>query len=163
MVNNYAMPNPTCPLCKNTKHLMAVLERRFWVPKLSEIRQRAMLKPPMKKLLLEAVEAEMKMSEVHKDLKLGFDSATQVDKRWLIDLLSTLNYDHAYFARDYVPQPNERQEEPEQELMINNPDDFFTGLQPPKRKGKGKKARNIFITAEQREQIKLQKLERRGR
>ena len=46
--------------------------------------------------------------------------------------------------------------------MLDDPEGFFEGLQPPKRKGKGKKARNIFITPEQREYLKLQKLEKRN-
>ena len=55
----------------------------------------------MKRLLYEAVVDEMKKSAVHRNLDLGYESATAVDKKYLIDLLATLNNQHRYFARDY--------------------------------------------------------------
>ena len=143
--NGFYMPAASCQLSRNTKFLMGILYGTYWVPKYSEVRQEPLPRPPMKKLLLEAIHEEIKVSAQFKDANFAITDANQVDGKWLIDVLATVNNQHKYFARGYAPEPKEKKEKPTEEITIDDPMGFFVGLHVPKR-GFKKKGRNLFVT-----------------
>ena len=61
-------------------------------------------------------------------LNLGFTRESKVfpDKLWLLQVLSTLNPNHPFFAKDYMPPP--KREKKNAPLKMDNSDGFFTGI-----------------------------------
>lgn len=123
-----------------------VMEGKLWTPKYAEIRLRPCPVPPKKALLIEAVMESLMQLDM--DVELGFSNATkaQPNKRWIVDVLSTLDPDHRYLQKDYFPTPEEmRDVEPEdvEKNLIENVDDFFSGL-PTNQKFKSKHKGTVF-------------------
>ena len=70
-----------------------------------------------------------------------------VNIEWLIIVLSTVNYDHRYFNKDYVPTMEEKRKTDHiAPKFVNNDDGFFTGLPDIdfKQLKKKKQSRKIF-------------------
>lgn len=53
---------------------------------------------------------------------MGFDSKHEADLEWLLIVLSTLNPEHRYFAKDYIPTLQETRKNP---IPIINRDDYI--------------------------------------
>ena len=100
---------------------MRVYKEEEWMPRFSDIRKKALPRPPMKSLILKAIQDELKVHPVLKNAKFAVTKASVVNKEWLIDLLASLNYDHPYFAPGYAPEPHEKVEQPDTEIMVNDP------------------------------------------
>jgi len=61
-------------------------------------------------------------------------SIKTADKKWMLNVLSTLtDTQHHFFAKDYV---GPKRKQIVQDLVINNDDGFFTGLPETKSKSK---------------------------
>mgnify|MGYP006893279441 CR=1 FL=1 len=74
------------------------------------------------------------------------ETASKVNTRWLLSLLSTFNPNHRYFGKDFVCTPEEkRKQDNVQPKMVANTNDFFTGLPVPDHiKNKIKKRTKLF-------------------
>ena len=131
------------------------------MPKSKDIRHAALVKPPMKSCLFEAIKEEMQKKAEFANITFAVEKHTQVDQKWLIELLSTINDQHRYFERGYRPEPKEKVEKPKEEITIDDPIGFFAGLHAPKRALK-KKGRNLFVSKSYKEEVKLQRLEQKG-
>lgn len=64
------------------------------------------------------------------------------ETRWMLAVLSTINVNHAYFAKDYVkPRVTAQGTDANESTMIDNKQGFFTGL--PASTKKSKKRGNV--------------------
>jgi len=144
--------------------LLGVRKGTFWVPRYKEVRLEPCPNPPKKSLLFKAITDHIAQLPAPRP-KLGLKDHTVVDKDWLIKVLSTLNQNHRYFAKDYRPTAAELREEDAQEpqLEVANDDGFFDGLPDlGGKKKKGRRGRDIFISKQQKEEVKFKKLEHRA-
>ena len=81
---------------------------------------------------------------------LGFTSHKQVDKEWLQNVLSTLNYEHRFFEKGFRPTKEElKEDEDEDEDVMLDLKGFFEGLPEPKGKP-NKCGKNHWITKDER-------------
>ena len=55
VANGFYMPGKSCQLCRNTKFLLGVKDGTNWMPMYRDIRRLPLPRPPMKKLILEAI------------------------------------------------------------------------------------------------------------
>ena len=94
-------------------------------------------------------------------LPLGFDygDLEKVNKRWLVDLLSTLNPNHRYFLKSYYPSPEElRDVDPEDvnAQYIDNSDGLLNDL-PTNHQFKSKKKGMIFKASKEKLPVAMTK------
>ena len=99
------------------------------------------------------------------NIQIGFTDAGVVDKPWLLDILCTLNENHPYFDKNYRAQKSELQKNDNDDLLatmvIDDPNGYFSNL-PQLHSGKKahkRKGRNIFLTKDQRIELKAKRLD----
>ena len=56
---------------------------------------------------------------------MGFDAKHEADLEWLLVVLSTLNPNHRYFAKDYVPSLQETRKNPIATISHKNFEEEF--------------------------------------
>ena len=76
-----------------------VRSRKFWVPVYDTIKLRPCPFPPLKDQLFNEV---IRISK-SKGLDIGLVDSTQVGVDWLLNILSTLDENHEYFGKSFVP------------------------------------------------------------
>jgi len=125
--NRKFVPDKNCAACRDTKYLLGVKEGKYFVPDYKDVRLAPCPTPPKKSLLFKAINDEIGALPKGKQPNLGIKDHTQVDKDWLLVVLSTINQNHRYFKKDYYPTPEELREEVAQipGLMVDNGDGFF--------------------------------------
>ena len=72
----------------------------YWIPGFEEITLRPCPFPPLK----DHVYDEVILLTSEKKLPLGIDGANQVGLEWLLHMLSTLDPDHRFFEKSFVPE-----------------------------------------------------------
>ena len=92
----------------------------FWVPFYEEIKLRPCPFPPLK----DDVFDEVILLTNEKKLLMGIDAANQVGLDWLLTILSTLDPEHRFFQKSFVPQKY-----PAKNIdQVDNNDGFFDDL-----------------------------------
>ena len=97
---------------------------------------------------------------------MGIKDASYVDRKYLLDVLATLNEDHLYFDKSYRPakvELVEKDPDPLEQMMIPDPNNFFAGIpEPDPNKMKKRRGRNIFMTPQQKIEFQMKKLEHKA-
>ena len=93
----------------------------MYCPKYSDIRLAPCPVRPAKELVVHEV---VKTSFLH-NLYLGDFSKQQPNKDWLLNVLSTLNPKHYFFAKSYMPPPRPKKRVAKR---LGNEDGFFSDL-----------------------------------
>ena len=70
-----------------------------WCPKYVDVKLRPCVDRPLKCYILDELCKEL----IAHNLKVTFDKSHTADADWLIVYLSTLNPEHRYFKKDYIP------------------------------------------------------------
>jgi len=127
--NKFFMPSFKAT-CVTNSWMEGVREGKFWVPKMHEVMTDSLAQPPRKKFLMIAIDQVLS----HRGQSLGMheDDVDSVGLDWLTRVLKTVWPDHRYFAKDYVPQGEERKDwmtRVEQIYVDHN--DFYEGLPNP--------------------------------
>jgi hypothetical protein len=117
------------------KYMINVKDGVFWCPRYDYLKMRPCPRPPLKYLLIEELEKELK---AFKEIRnTGIDEKHQPDNDWLLLTISTLNPNHRYFHKDYVPSLVESRKifgkiqdfkdvESDEDIKIH--DDFYDNL-----------------------------------
>ena len=103
MRNGYYLPKMKCSAV-NEIALVNILKQEYWCPKADEIRIRNCVKAPVKEVLF----SKLKSLCQSKNLNISWisEEKNQVpDKKWLIDVIATLNPSDEIFKKDYVAPP----------------------------------------------------------
>lgn len=107
------------------KWLQLVRQGKIWCPKYIDLRRRPCPQPPRKSVIIDELQRELALHG------LSFECAPsrEPDIDWLLDSLSTVNSNHRFFAKDYLPEGKESPylravDEPD----VSNDDGFFSGL-----------------------------------
>ena len=110
--------------------LLRVKNRKIWCPMYVDVRLRPCPSQPGKVELLEAMANEC----INRNLPMPVEKTTVLpDKAWCMVCLSTLNPDHAFFSKGYLANKQLTQTQKEEKLvdLIDNSDNFYTGLPVP--------------------------------
>ena len=159
--NGLRVPDIKSRIC-TLGFLQRVRQGIVWVPKYSEIKLSPCPRPPTIKEIQATLIATMKhtLPGLPQNMQSGFDQLLielthrPADKSFMLDLLSTVTGGtHLFFTRDYVP--HRKAANP---VQFNNADGFFSNLPPSQYKGK-RNVQYIYVMPEERERLKLQKLE----
>lgn len=104
-------------------YLLGVKDRRFFCPKYEDIRLRPCPLPPTKAQVVHEV-----FLILDKDCNLGFSEADhhKVDTTWALNILSSIQPDHEFFGKSFVPHIPSRSEEIA--LLNENDAAFLDGL-----------------------------------
>ena len=82
-----------------------VKTNQVYVPKITDVRLKGCPDPPNKFDIL----CELHKEYNKKNLKMPTSSEKQVpDKEWCLNVLSILNTDHKFFAKDFIPLPKKK-------------------------------------------------------
>ena len=138
----------------------------YWVPMCADIRLRNCADPPKKEdIAIELVNTMRSQGSGDQEIERQFQAtATEIRKTppnatWMLAMLSTMNPNHPFFAKDYE-KPKVRASGVADSSMINNPGNFFTGL--PTASKQKKRSRGInFSDKAKLEQQRLQQLQAR--
>lgn len=119
--------------------MKAVRENKVYCPMYKDVRLLPCPDPPGKTAILREV---LKASDLKK-LDLGITNEGHIpNKEWLLVVLSTLEPDHLFFKKDYLPPAkNEALSRAKESKVVNNADSFFTSL-PSLHKKKDLKGRS---------------------
>ena len=90
------------------------------------------------------------------------DGAESVDRPWLLTVLASFNDQHAFFDKNYRPSKAEKTTVERVEFYVDDPHGFLSNMVEPDRKGK-KRGRNIFMSKQQRMELKIQRALVRGK
>ncbi len=99
--NGFYVPSETSTAI-NEIMLLNVLQGQYWCPKFDEVRMRPCPKPPQKQVLIDKL---MDIAD-DKDLNITWiDEKHLPDKKWLVDVLATLDPEDEIFKKNYQPPP----------------------------------------------------------
>lgn len=104
--------------------------------------------PPSKLIVLEELETACRKKDLVypiTDLKL------LPDQEWALNCLSTLEPNHLFFSKNYMPPPKIREDEVR--VQVPNADDLFTDLPLPK--GKTSRSSLPFLDKVEMRQLKI--------
>ena len=163
---------PTSKAAKDSNYLMGVCTQQYWVPFIKQVRMANCECPPSKALLLQMVREELNKPNVlyPNGRNLGITDPKMVDRKWLLDVLATLNQNHEIFQPGYKPPTAAEVEEEDvlednlrvpdplgvlQKVLQKNP-----ALLSDKKQVRGRKSR--FMSKEQELQSKLDQIMRSG-
>ena len=122
----------------------------YWVPMCSDIRLRNCADVPKKEdIAIELVTTMRNQGSGDPEIEQQFQAtATEIRKSppnttWMLAMLSTMNSNHRFFAKDWE-KPKVRLSGVPDTSLINNPGNFFTGL--PTASKQKKRGRGITFT-----------------
>lgn len=122
-----------------------VRKRKIWAPRYKDIRLAPCPRLPLKSAIFQALKTEARLRGVNLGIKLGDANgkgSKLPDRRWAINVLSTLAPGHDFFKKRYRPPPI-RDGKVVFEDDISDEDDFFDDL-PENMDKKVKKRTKIF-------------------
>jgi hypothetical protein len=129
--NGLYMPPFTNQICRSKKWLEGVRDGVTWIPKYTEIQQRPCPDPPSKEKVYSAMNRALRKSRKKMDI-LSID---QLTRPYMLTILSTLEPEHAYFDKSFMPVSTAKASK----KFVRNNDGFYTGL-PPLRKAAPKRS-----------------------
>jgi hypothetical protein len=105
--NGWYLPPMKAGLC-SVEYMMKVKEGKVFCPKYSEVRLAPCPVMPTKAEFLKEIllELEAKNSEISVGLEIH--EHDRVDLQWLFHLLSTINQEHQFFSKSYMPEQKQR-------------------------------------------------------
>jgi len=132
--NGWYLPAITSTLL-TVKYMLSIKDGAVWCPRYEYLKLRACPRPPLKSLLIS--ELHLELNSFKEKRNTAIDETHQPDVDWLLIALATLNANHRYFAKNYVPSVMETRKifgnipdinitEDEDELYIH--DDFFDDI-----------------------------------
>jgi hypothetical protein len=126
LLNDYYLMASTCSGCTR-EYMDKVRSGKYWVPRWTALKMRPCPYAPTKEHFFSEV---LKILTTHK-LVFGVKSHACCDLDWLKACLATLNPEHRYFQKDYLPSVEESRyvkKKPNKSGMVDNADGFYTGL-----------------------------------
>ena len=122
--NKWYLPKWGCSLVTQ-EWMEKVRAGELWCPKDHHIKFRNCAEPPSHAEVLRIFEEELAAAN-DKDVGIDPDHKHVPDKKWMLDLISTLKPSHRLFDKDYVPPM------PEKSVAaikyVQDTDGFFAGL-----------------------------------
>ena len=110
-------------------YLKKVRTKEVWCPLYVDVVLRSCYVPPKKEVIFEEVLKELAK---HKQPEFGFTDAGKVPCEWLIRCLSTLNPNHKFFEKSYLPDDSKvnskYRRRMEDQVIIKSDDTFFNDL-----------------------------------
>lgn len=148
--NGNFLPSEKSPMTTLT-YLLNVHENKFQTMTIRDVRKAPCHDKPAKFVILHELLKAQKTHPVYKNYNFGikWEDRKKTDKIWMLEMLSTIDPNHRFFQRSYVPSPAEKYENPPAEIVkqaeVRNIDgSIFEGL-PFKKRSKG--ARGVFRKA----------------
>ena len=137
--NGFFVPKQSSPVV-NEVMLFNILQGHYWCPKTEDLRIKNCVSAPNKDILW----AKLQAICVARRLNVAWMDETRLpDKKWMIDVLATLDPSDEIFRKDYVAPPNRKRLRDIETIVL--PNELFEGL--PKSTSK-LKARRLKITSE---------------
>ena len=96
--NGYFLP-PWGSTCLTRPYMEKVRSGEFYVPKYEHVRLRPCPIPPLKKRIFDEVMWEIRRV----DYNFGIKDETCTNTEWLLIVLSTINQEHEFFGKSYIP------------------------------------------------------------
>jgi hypothetical protein len=131
--NGYHLPSLKSSITTES-YLLNIMEGSTYCPKQEDVRLRACPRPPPKEVLVKKFLDLMKAKGVKSH---GIDETHFPEKRWLIEVISTLKPDDEIFRKDYLPPSTKKNVEEQKTIQV--PKDFLKDL--PESKSKVKRRR----------------------
>ena len=100
MRNHWYMPSFSSTLV-TVQYMLDIKDSKIWCPRYDYLKIRPCPRRPLKQYILEEVHLEL--DKFNEKRKTGIDEKHQPDIEWLLVVLATLNPEHRYFAKDYIP------------------------------------------------------------
>jgi hypothetical protein len=137
--NGYFLPKKTSSAITEVM-LVNVLKGTYWCPKTDSIRMMNCVRAPVVETLLKIL---IKLC-IEKQLNISWIDATHVpDKKWMVDIVATLDPGNEIFKKDYVAPPIRKRLRDVETIVL--PAEVFEGLPPTTSK---LKARRLKIMSE---------------
>ena len=119
------------------KFMKGIKSEKYWVPNTNRghgVYVKLCADPPSRKLLAKILQKTMMTCpDVPEDIHSSFRRTAKLIKKnppnvdWMVTVLGNLKSDHFIFAKDYVAPKTQRKNAVEP-YMVDNQDDFFSGL-----------------------------------
>jgi hypothetical protein len=123
LLNDYFMMTLKSSGC-TIAYMDSVRAGKFWVPKFTTLKMRGCPYAPTKEHFYQEIISILK----ERNLDYGVKSHQACDAFFLQVCLSTLNPKHRYFAKDFLPKVLESKHARPPTTVVDNSDDFYTGL-----------------------------------
>ena len=98
--NGYYLPKQSCSYI-NEITLVNILKNEYWCPKSEDIRIKNCVKAPVKETLYAKLEALCQRQNLNISW-INVEKNQVPDKKWLVDVIGTLNPKDEIFKKDYV-------------------------------------------------------------
>ena len=103
------------------EYMKGVRAKKIWCPTYDDLKPLPCPDPPSKEILLD----EVVKYTADRNLDIGAEANHLPDTNWLLNVLAIIKPDHEFFKKEYMPPVKEAKKE---ELVIDNSDDFYSGL-----------------------------------
>jgi hypothetical protein len=124
----------------NEAMLINVLKGTYWCPKDKDIRVKNCVTAPLKETLVQQLRLNCDKKKYN---VFWIDEMHLPDKKWLVDVIATLDPENAIFKKDYVAPPIRKRLRDVETIVL--PNELFEGLPPTTSKVK---ARRLKIMSE---------------
>jgi hypothetical protein len=102
--NGWYMPSESSTMV-TVKYMIAIKEGEVWCPRYEYLKLRPCPRPPLKSLIIEELHKELDSFKEKRNT--GIWEKHEPDVEWLLISLASINANHRYFAKDYVPSVKE--------------------------------------------------------
>ena len=102
--NGFHMPSITSSICQ-LDWMDKVRNGIHWIPKDHELKIKNCAAAPKKDLILREID---KLLKTKKYKSIGWDEDLTPNKKWCLEVLSTLDSAHPYFEKSYMPAAAKR-------------------------------------------------------
>ena len=128
----------------NEAYMLNVMTSQYFCLKFEKVRMKACPRPPHKSVLVKKFLDLMKDRGPH-GLVQSEDKSLLPDKKWLIDVIATLNPEDEIFNKDYLPPARAKNMEEQKTILL--PKDFLSNIPDSRSKAKCKR---LKLTSEGR-------------
>ena len=122
--NGYYLPKQSCSAI-NEITLVNILKKEYWCPRTEDVRIKNCVKAPVKESLFGKLETLC----FNKKLNISWidvEKKQLPDKKWLIDVIATLNPEDEIFKKDYIAPPVRKRLRDLETIVL--PNEIFEGL-----------------------------------
>ena len=122
--NGYFLPKQSSSAI-NEVTLVNILNKEYWCPKTDEIRIKNCVKAPVKETLFGKLET-LCFNKKFNISWMDMEKNQLPDKKWMVDVIATLNPDDEIFKKDYVAPPIRKRLRDIETIVL--PNEIFEGL-----------------------------------
>ena len=152
--NDYYLPEKSSS-SMNELSLLNIVQKIYWCPKVQDMRLKNCVKAPLKEVLLD----KLRKICMAKGYNIAWIDETHTpDKKWLVDVLATVDPENEIFKKDYVAPPVRKRLRDIETIVL--PNELFEGLPQSTSKVKARRLKIMSEAFAKEKTVRLREMQK---